>query len=260
MHITLSVDRFMTTEVRTIAPDATLSAAYKVLREHTISSLPVVDGGKVVGVVSRTDLLRVGQVEGRVSLKSPLLKFADRKVSEIMHGDPVCVSPDADVSEAARLLVGKHIHRVLVTKRDELLGVFSTRDVMSAIVQAKVKAPISDYMSTPVMTVDSTDSLEKALERLSWGGVSGLVVVEDEAPVGLFTQVEALQAAAEPASTPVEELMGYAILCLDMKMAMHRAAAHAHATRARRVIAVEHRRMWGILTGIDFARAAVPKS
>lgn len=257
MHISLPVERFMTTGVRTITPGASLDDAYQVLREHTLSSLPVVDGARPVGVISRTDLLRAGQVEERRSLRAPLLKLPAKKVGEVMHADPVCVSPGDDVSSAASLLVARHIHRVLVTRGQKLVGIFSTRDVMSAIVETRLKAPISDYMSTPVLTVESTASLGSATEKLTESNVSGLVVVEEETPVGIFTQVEALQAAAEPASTPVDEVMGYGLLCLDRSMSLHRAAAHAHSARARRVIAVEHRRMWGVLTGIDFARAAL---
>lgn len=257
MHITLPVQQFMTSEVRTISPEASLADAYRVLREHTLSSLPVVEGGRAIGVVSRTDLLRVGQVEARESLRAPLLRFPGKKVGEIMHADPVCVGPDDEVSTAAALLVSRHIHRVLVVRGGKLAGVFSTRDAMSAVVAARVKAPIGDYMSTPVLAVESTASLDQATEKLAEANVSGLVVLEDGRPVGLFTQVEALQAAAEPAGTLVEDVMGYALLCLDRSTSMRRAAAHAHATRARRVIAVEHRHVWGVLTGIDFARAAL---
>jgi hypothetical protein len=48
--------------------------------------------------------------------------------------------------------------------------------------------------------------------------------------------------------------MSYAMLCLDVRTPLYRAAAYAHATRARRVLAVEGRHLKGVLTGIDFAR------
>ena len=57
--------------------------------------------------------------------------------------------------------------------------------------------------------------------------------------------------------TPIEEVMNYALVCLDRGMAMHRAAANALATRARRVVVVDHRRACGVVTGFDFARALV---
>jgi predicted transcriptional regulator len=127
---------------------------------------------------------------------------------------------------------------------------------MLAIRDKRVKSPISNLMSSPVFTVRHVEPVAVATERLVKARVSGLVVVEDEWPVGLFTQAEALEARDEPRDTPVEEVMSAAMLALDADTPLHRAAAQAAALRVRRVIAVKDRGMQGILTGIDFARAA----
>ncbi len=63
--------------------------------------------------------------------------------------------------------------------------------------------------------------------------------------------------AALPRDTPVEDVMSSAMLCLPSDTLTHRAAAHAAATRARRVVVTDKREMVGIMTGIDFARAAL---
>lgn len=256
MTASLLVEQFMTRKVRSIEPGATLSQAHHILREHSFSCLPVVEEGRVLGVLSRTDLLKIGQPERRGPAQKALLSLPDKRVVDAMKTEPVCVTPTTTVAAASALMVARHIHRVLVIDKGELTGVFSTRDVMDVLQAHKVRSPISDYMSTPVLGVGVDATIDRATEQLQSTGVSGLVVLEDEFPVGLFTQVEALQSAAEPATTRVEEAMNYALLCLDLRTSMHRAAAQARATRARRVIAVEHRRIWGILTGLDFARAA----
>lgn len=254
--MTLLVDTFMTSTVRSISPDAPLAQAYQLLREHAFSSLPVLEGEKLVGILSRSDLLQLGEVLPRTSLRAPLLALPNKTVGEIMKREPVCVTPKTPVSAASALMVARHFHRVFVAEDGKLRGIFSTRDVMDALQAHKARSPISDYMSTPVIGIETTATVKQATERLSETGVSGLVVQEDELPVGYFTQVEALQVASEPAATPVEDAMNYALLCLDLKTPLHRAAAQARATRARRILAVEHRRVWGILTGLDFARAA----
>jgi predicted transcriptional regulator len=63
------------------------------------------------------------------------------------------------------------------------------------------------------------------------------------------------QPQRHPASTAVEEVMSYAMLCLDRSTRMHRAAAHALATRARRVVVVDRHHVCGVISGMDFARA-----
>jgi predicted transcriptional regulator len=110
-------------------------------------------------------------------------------------------------------------------------------------------------MSAPVQTVEALETLSHATDRLNESRVAGLVVMEDGRPTGLFTQTEALQARDAPASTPVEEVMSYAMLCLDRSTRMHRAAAHALATRARRVVVVDRHHVCGVISGMDFARA-----
>ncbi len=249
----------MSSPVRTIREGAPLGDAHRVLREYTLSSLAVVDAkSRLVGVISRTDLLRVGRVEEGTRRGHVLLSLPDAPVSTVMTRGAVTVPPSATVSAAAGELVKRHIHRVYVTDGDALVGVFSTRDAMEAVRDRHVGAPLSDFMSTPVLTVQTTDTVALATDRLRDAHVAGLVVLdENDEPVGVFTQVEALQGRDDESNTPVEDRMSYAILCLPLRMSMGRAAANAAATRARRVVAVDARRVWGVLTGIDFARALV---
>ena len=254
------VSRYMSAPVRTIRDDAPLGDAHHILREYTLSSLAVVDAHKrLVGVVSRTDLLRVGRIEDGARRGHMLLSLPDRPVRDVMTAGAVTVRSDATARAAAEELVHRHIHRVYVTDaHDALVGVFSTRDAMDVVRDRHVAAPLSDFMSTPVLTVSTADTVATATDRLRDAHVAGLVVLdEEETPVGVFTQVEALQSRDDEGGTPVEDRMSYAILCLPLKTSMARAAANAAATRARRVIAVEGRRVWGTLTGIDFARAII---
>jgi CBS domain-containing protein len=257
-HYRESVQRWMRAPVRTIREDAPLAAADGVLREHTLSSLAVVDGaGRPVGVVSRTDLLRVGRAKSSFGRRAPLLELPAKTVGEVMTRGLLSVSSDASLADAASLMVTRHVHRVFVVDAGALVGVLSTRDVMDAVAQHKEKAPLSDFMSTPVLSISALDTVAHATDRLEDAKVAGLLVLDErEWPVGLFTQVEALQARELPSATPVEDVMNYAMLCLDMETPVHRAARHATETRARRVVAVRDRRVWGILTGIDFARIA----
>jgi CBS domain-containing protein len=256
----IAVSTVMASPVRTVSADAPLADAYKVLRQHALSSLVVEHRGRHVGVVSRTDLLRVGRVADGAVRRAPLLSLPDKAVRDVMTPGLITVDHGATVSEAARVMVGQRIHRVFVraAEGDGLAGVISTRDIMEAVAHSGMRAPLSDYMTTPVLTVRGDDTLGFATEKLAESGVAGMVVVDaQEIPVGYFTQVEALQTRDWDAATPVEEAMNLGILCMNLSTPLHRAAAAAAEMRARRVIAVDRRRLHGILTGIDFARAAL---
>ena len=248
---------YMSEPVDTISPEATLSEANHRLHELGISCLAVVeDGGSLVGVVSRTDLLRVGRRRGGHTLRGPLLDLDDEPVSEVMTRDVLTVGPEDSVAVAADSMLKRGVHRVFVVHEGQVVGVLSTRDVMAAIMAERDETMVGQHMSAPLFTVAATSPLLRAVELLENAHIGGVIVVEDDWPVGMFTQIEALRAAEVDRSTPVEEVMDMSFVCLPVGMRMHRAARQALVLRTRRIIAVNKRDAVGVLTGLDFARCA----
>ena len=248
----------MSSPVVTVAPTASLREAHQTLVERRISSLPVVDAERrLLGVVSRTDLLRVGSREAGRRPEAALLTFPERSVADVMTREPLTVSKDASVSEAASLLVERHVHRVFALDSEgRLAGVFSTKDAMAALVDKRDTRPLTELMARPVLTVRVEEPLSVATQRLERAHVMGIVVLEGEWPVGIFTQMEALASRELPRETLVEEVMSPALLCYDAASPLHRAAAQARALDVRLVVATDARQVVGVLSGTDFARAA----
>ncbi len=256
-HFAMPVSLYMNEPVVTIAASASLTEVQRTLHDAAISCVCVLDDDEQpVGVISRTDLLRVGRVEAKKAGKGTLLNLPDKCVRDVMHREVITVAPSTPVSQAADIMVRHRIHRVFVREDDWVSGVFSTKEVLSAICDKRVSTPISEFMTSPVFTVPVSAKVSLAVDRLAKAHISGLVVIdEDEWPVGTFTQNEGLFAQDLPEDTPLDGVMSYAMLCLHVRTPLYRAAAHAHATRARRVLAVEAHQVKGILTGLDFARA-----
>ena len=254
----MPVQLYMTSPVHTVHPDDNLNHVQKRLDELRISSLAVVDeNDKLLGVISRTDLIRVGRRQAGSHGKAALLTLPNKAVSRRMTDRVITVSPDDPISLAAKHIVESRLHRVYVEESEKLVGVLSTNDVMLAIRDKRVNKPISDWMSSPVFTVRAQEPVSLATERLEKARVQGLVVVDKGWPVGVFTQREALEARHHARKTPVDKVMNPAMLSLEADTPLHRAAAQAEALRVRRVIVTSNRQIEGILTGVDFARAAL---
>lgn len=256
-HFAMPVASYMTRPVISVEPDTPLDRVYRVLSERSISCVPVVEtGGRAVGVISRTDLLKLGRLSMGPLGRVQALSWPAATAGEKMHAGVVTVSADTQVATAARILVKQRIHRVFVASGLGVQGVFGTKEILHAIRDKRPTSPIGDHMSTPAYTVPVTSEVSRAMDRLWSAHVGGLVVVdEEERPIGLFTQVEALLARDLPPEAPLEGAMSYAMLCLHVSTPLYRAAAHAQATRARRVLVTEDHRVIGVMTGLDFARA-----
>jgi CBS domain-containing protein len=122
--MTQSVRDAMTSSPKTISPSTTPQEAARLMKSEDVGSLPIVEGDKLVGVVTDRDLAIRVLAEG----KSP-----DTAVSEIASKDVVTVDPDQSLEEAARLMAEHQVRRLPVVEEDgRLVGVLAQADVAQA--------------------------------------------------------------------------------------------------------------------------------
>ena len=133
----MRVTDIMQTELQTSGADDRVVDAVATIADQHVSGLPVVDHrGRLVGVVSSTDVLQllseVGDSERRGDILDATL------VREIMTAKPLTIDPDADVHEAARQMLYGEIHRLFVEFDGALVGVVSQSDIVGAVAGAKL--------------------------------------------------------------------------------------------------------------------------
>lgn len=124
----------MTSPAVTVGSDTTLRTVADLLNERRISGVPVVDDGRLVGLVSEADMLGQNEAELRAG-----------RVSDVMTRDVIAVGPDTPVAEVAQLLETRRIKRVPVVREREVLGVVSRSNLVQAIaVQAALGQTTAD--------------------------------------------------------------------------------------------------------------------
>ena len=162
------LSEIMSTDVVTVGPQTSLRELVGVLRDEKVSGVPVVSGGRVVGVVSATDLLDFefeqppedvadwegiertmeeessGYFGGSWDASIDVLERIHRKgepewdrlmehtVSEVMTPVIYALPPNEDLRSVAKYMVRQGIHRVLVLEDDELIGIASAMDIVRA--------------------------------------------------------------------------------------------------------------------------------
>jgi predicted transcriptional regulator len=247
----------MTSPVRSVAPDTHLDEVHAQLVAQRISSMPVLDAsGKALGLVSYTDLLRIGRMQPASLAGVQTLDLPAEPVQQHMHLGLITVAPDAPVARVAATLVEHRIHRVYVEDKGTVVGVLSIEDLLLAVRSLRLESAIAVYMSTSVRTVSLEATIAEATAELDHAGLQGLVVLDTFGqPAGSFTQTEALACRDLLPETQVEVAMSHGLLCMHSTTPLHRAAAAAYEARARRLLAIDEGKLVGVITGLDFARA-----
>jgi CBS domain-containing protein len=130
-HSDTTVKDIMTKEVSTLGRNDTLDLADDIMSLERIRHLPVLDEGRVVGVVSQRDLFRsalaVALGYGETAQKRLLRTI---RVKEVMSEPAITVSPEAPVKEATRLMLERKIGCLPVVDGHSLVGIVTETDVL----------------------------------------------------------------------------------------------------------------------------------
>lgn len=151
----MQVKDIMNTDVIVCNPQTTISEASQLLKKHNISGLPVVEEGRVVGIVSEGDLLKLLEVPepGGLWLPSPfevieipireLLNWEETKhmlddigskpVSDIMQKNVHVISPENSIQDAVRLITKHKVNRLPVVEDDILVGIITRGDIIHGL-------------------------------------------------------------------------------------------------------------------------------
>jgi CBS domain-containing protein len=122
----------MQRQVKTVGGDTSIAEAVVSMADAHVSGMPVVDAtGKVIGVLSTTDVLAAEAEAGDVEARQTL--FENTAVRDIMTPRPYTVAPDEDVREAARQMLYADVHRLFVAEGDKVVGIISTTDIVRAV-------------------------------------------------------------------------------------------------------------------------------
>ncbi len=126
----------MKTKLVVASPTDSVAAAWRLLRQHQIRHLPVVEEGKLVGIVTDRDIRLVfpsALTSGRRE-QDPHDALEKVAVREIMTGQVVTVAPEAPIANVARLLLERRIGGLPVVQGSRLVGIITKTDILAAFV------------------------------------------------------------------------------------------------------------------------------
>jgi acetoin utilization protein AcuB len=131
----MKVSELMARKLFTVAPDDTVEAAVRLLRQRGVRHLLVIKGGRLVGILSDRDIKRAmdpGKTKKRKLLNVGGLFFLLEPilVREIMTPDPVTVSPELSAQEAAAIMVAERFGALPVEEGGRTVGIVTETDLL----------------------------------------------------------------------------------------------------------------------------------
>lgn len=174
----------MISPVFVVDPNATVAHARNLMVRHRISHLPVMEGGKLLGIITKKDIayrLRQGEPAWR---RRPLDRIP---VGALMTGSPLVVASDTGVREIARMFVDQNISSVPVVDDDVVTGIVTKTDLMKSALVRALSCTAGDVMED-VATVSRYNSLDHVVGVMSERNDKVLVTDDDGTPAGIITE------------------------------------------------------------------------
>jgi CBS domain-containing protein len=175
-----SVRDYMSTDLVTVDPDATVAEALSLMEQHDVHELPVMNGATLRGWVSYRSLLRRGGAT------------APTKVGSIMD-QPPRVPKDLSMLEAADLLIKNNVRAApVVDTKGKVVGIVSRTDALrfALEVPAVANVPLERAMNTELETVEETEGLDRTISRLRDLRLNQLLVLDRNGRLGGYVGLE----------------------------------------------------------------------
>lgn len=188
----IKVKDIMEKDVASVTVPGTRSELLELCKAKYVSGAPVLKNGKVIGVVTRQDLL-----------KNP----NESQIALLMSRDPITISPDASIEEAAEIIITNKIRRLPVISDEKLVGLLSVADIARKIAGMGYTEPIAKYMAANTMTIWEDTPLSVVGRIMELAGVKAVPVLNTKLElVGLLTDRDLINAAVIEDSTEEADL------------------------------------------------------
>ena len=255
LWVPLTVVDVMRKDVVTICSDETVASAAKIMSENNVSCVVVADNGSVAGILTETDFLK------KVAVRE---KDFDRiKVREIMSCPVETISPDLSVFDAIRIMEEKHIKRLPILEKKQLVGIVTQTDLVQVVTFYGRWKDVEEIMSRDVAGIQSNASIVEAAEIMTSRKISCIVVLEGDEVVGIVTErdllgrVVALQKS--PDQITMGEVMSTPVASVSADYSVFSSSRIMEKMGIRRLVVTEDKRPRGIISQTDILRATKKK-
>ena len=184
----MNVVDIMSSPVYIINADEPVSHARKLMLKHRIGTLPVLNDGKMVGIVTKSD------ISNRLAQAEPL--WRRRPIDQIpikllMTETVITIYPEASISQATTVMLENGIHNVPVVKSGNIVGIATRTDLMRYVAEntEKIKTKVSNLMTEDVISVHRHHTINHVIDEMNRNEIARVIVKDDDGkPAGYISR------------------------------------------------------------------------
>jgi CBS domain-containing protein len=177
---------YMSAPIYVVERNEPIQRARNLMFKYGIGRLPVLDNGKLVGIVTKYDITNRLYQAAPEWRRRPIDKVP---IQVVMTEKPITIFPDATMPQAAVLMIENDISGLPVEREGEIVGMITSRDMVKYFAEQDIKATVGDMMSKNLLNVHRHHTIGHVLEEMNVQGVSRALVYEDNTtPVGIVTR------------------------------------------------------------------------
>ncbi|MCX6697967.1 MAG: CBS domain-containing protein [Methanoregula sp.] len=163
----------------------------KILKRTGISGVPVIKNKKIVGIITRKDLLRNPE---------------ETQLGLLMTTKPITIGPGADIREAARLLITHKVRRLPVVEDGILVGLISVADIIHAIAQMRINEEIKDTYVSQTFAIWEDTPLPLVGRIMEISGVDAIPILNSDSVLqGIITERDLIRSSSIEDSVGVSD-------------------------------------------------------
>ena len=130
MNLNIPISEIMTTNVLFVHYNNKLDEVERLMNSKKIKHLPVLKEGKLNGIVSLTDLQRLGFTKSISDTDDKLFMYESLNLEDVMMNNPVTINSNTSIKEVVEILIKSEFHALPIVDNEVLLGIVTTTDLM----------------------------------------------------------------------------------------------------------------------------------
>jgi CBS domain-containing protein len=183
----MNVADIMSSPVYVINADEPVSHARKLMLRHRISTLLVLNEGKMVGIVTKSD------IANRLAQAEPLWRrrpIDQVPIKLLMTESVITIYPEASISQAAALMLENRVHNIPVVKND-IVGIVTRTDLVRYVAEneEEIKTKIPKLMTEDIVSVHRHHTINHVIDEMNRNEIERVIVKDDAGkPVGIISR------------------------------------------------------------------------